>query len=107
MTLNPFLCIVGMKMFDTRLILKNSIENIKKILKAAFSVDHLEVIDESAQHAHHAAVRDTAEALTHIHIRIQAAELSGLSRIAQHRAIYAALQPAIDSGLHAVQIEII
>ena len=79
---------------------------MQKLLRNAFNVAHLEIIDESAQHAHHAAIRDNSEKLTHINIRIQAAELSGLSRIAQHRAIYAVLQPAIDIGLHAVRIEI-
>ena len=107
MTLNPFLCIVGMKMFDTRLILKNSIENIQKLLRDAFNVAQLEIIDESVFHASHTAMRDNSETLTHIHVRIGAPELLGLSRVSQHQKIYDALQPAIDNGLHAIRIEII
>ena len=101
------LCIVGMKKFDTRLILKNSVESIKKLLCDAFNVEHLEIIDESAFHAQHTAMRNNSETLTHICVRIGAPELLGLSRFSQHLKIYGALQPAIDHGLHAIKIEVI
>lgn len=96
-----------MKIFDTRLILKNSIKTIQILMNKAFNATHLEIIDESAMHAHHASMQNNIEAVTHIHIRIQTPELSGLPRIAQHQGVYSALQPAIDNGLHAVRIEII
>lgn len=96
-----------MKLFDTRLILKNSIESIQKLLRDAFKPEKLDITDESAQHAHHSGMYGNTELLTHIYIRIKATELLGLSRVNQHRKIYAVLQPAIDNGLHAVRIEVI
>lgn len=94
-------------MFDTRLILKNSIESINKLLRDSLKIEFLEIIDESAKHAGHGAMRYSTEALTHIWIRISAAALTKMSRIEQHRKLYAILQPAIDSGLHAIRFEIL
>lgn len=107
MTLISFSCIVRMKIFDTRLILKNSIQSLEKLLRDGLSIAFLEIIDESAKHAGHEGVRDSAERLTHVWVRIDAVELVGLSRVAQHRKLYVILQPAIDNGLHAIRFEIL
>ncbi|MDP3936394.1 MAG: BolA/IbaG family iron-sulfur metabolism protein [Alphaproteobacteria bacterium] len=107
MTLNSFSCIVGMKIFDTRLILKNSLESLEELLRDSLDIQFLELLDESDRHAGHVDVRDNPEALTHVCIRIQAVELTGLHRVAQHRMIYTIVQPAIDNGLHAIRFEIL
>jgi BolA protein len=39
-------------------------------------------------------------------VRIQASQLHGLSRVAQHRLVYDALRPYVeDEGVHALAIE--
>lgn len=96
-----------MKIFDTRLILKNSIESINKLLHDNLNIQFLEVVDESAEHAGHAGVRDSFEMLTHVCVRICAAELLVLSRVARHRKLYSILQPAIDNGLHAIRFDVL
>jgi BolA protein len=93
-----------MKILDTRLILKNSIESLEKLLQDTLTIQRLDILDESLLHANHMPLAKSN--LTHVRIRIQAAELEGLSRVEQHRKLYAILQPAIDSGLHAIQFEI-
>jgi BolA family transcriptional regulator, general stress-responsive regulator len=96
-----------MKIFDTRLILKNSIESLEKLLRSSLKIEFLGVVDESSSHAGHAGIRHSADPITHIYIRVRAAELENLSRVAQHRQLYAILQPAIDNGLHSVRFEIL
>ena len=86
--------------------MKNSLESLENLLQCGLAVQFLEILDESASHAGHAGVRDNHGALTHVCVRIQAAALTGLPRLEQHRKLYAILQPAIDNGLHAIRFEI-
>lgn len=73
-------------------------------LSAKFAPSHLEVIDESHRHQGHAGSRPEGE--THFRVRIGAAALSG-PRVAQHRAIMAALDAELKGGIHALAIEIV
>ncbi len=74
-------------------------------LQAEFAPDHLEVLDESAQHAgHNAEARDHGE--THFRVRMTSKALTGLSRVAQHRAVNAALAEALANGVHALALEL-
>lgn len=72
-------------------------------LSAKFAPSHLEVIDESHRHAGHSGSRPEGE--THFRVRITADALSGLSRVAQHRAIMETLDAELKSGVHALAIE--
>lgn len=72
-------------------------------LSAKFTPSHLEVIDESHRHAGHSGSRPEGE--THFRVRITADALSGLSRVAQHRAIMETLDAELKSGVHALAIE--
>ena len=74
-------------------------------LSAKFVPDHLEVIDESSRHQGHAGARPEGE--THFRVRISAPSLSGLSRIAQHRAINETLADELRNGVHALAIEVV
>jgi BolA protein len=65
---------------------------------------HLEIIDESAQHAGHAGARPGGE--SHFRILMRAPILLGQSRLARHRAVHAALGPALIARIHALAIEI-
>lgn len=84
-----------------------SILHLENLLRDCLTIGFLDIYDESAQHKGHREMKNVTDSLTHIYIRIQAPELDGLSRIEQHRKIYSLLQPAIDSGLHAIRIEVI
>ena len=67
---------------------------------------HLQVIDESADHAGHAGAN--AEGFgTHFRVRIASPAFAGKTRVAKHRLVYDAMQNFIDQGLHALAIDII
>lgn len=70
----------------------------------SLSPDHLEVINESHHHAGHAG--DDGSGESHWRVVIGAPSLEGLSRIAKHRAIHAALGKDIISRIHALAIDI-
>ena len=80
-------------------------EAIEQKLSAKFAPTHLEVIDESSRHQGHAGSRPGGE--THFRVRIASAELSGKTRVAQHRAIMETLDAEIKGGVHALAIEVI
>jgi BolA protein len=74
-------------------------------LSERFAPLHLEVIDESSRHHGHAGWREGGE--THFRVRIATAEFAGKPRIAQHRAVMAALDAELQSGVHALAIEVL
>lgn len=86
--------------------MKNSIKKLEKLLHKALNIQSLEIIDETIQHAGHVAMKDNVFELTHVLIKISSLDLNGLSRVDQHRKIYAVLKPAISEGLHAVRLVI-
>ena len=79
---------------------------IDTVLRQTLSPTHLEVIDESYQHAGHVGANDTGVG-THFRVRIASPRFTGTSRVAQHRLVYDALQAFIDAGLHALAIEVL
>ena len=79
---------------------------IEQQLIARLQPTHLQVIDESAEHAGH--VGANAEGFgTHVRVRIASPAFTGKSRVAKHRLVYDAMQNFIDQGLHALAIDII
>ncbi len=79
-------------------------KEINDSLSAAFSATQLNVINESHLHAGHAGDDGTGE--SHWRIEISAPEFASMSRIARHRAIHAALGPAIIGRIHALSLQI-
>ncbi|MEN8894962.1 MAG: BolA family protein [Yoonia sp.] len=77
---------------------------INDSLAAAFTTTQLNVINESHLHAGHAGDDGTGE--SHWRIEISAPEFASMSRIARHRAIHAALGPAIIGRIHALSLQI-
>ncbi len=65
---------------------------------------HLEVLDESADHAGHVGANGTGFG-THFRVRIASPFFTGRTRVARHRLVYDALQVFIDNGAHAIAIE--
>ena len=78
--------------------------NLEQRLQAKLQPLHLEVIDESYQHAGHVGANDSGVG-THFRVRIASPLFTGLSRVARHRLVYDSLQDFIDQGLHALAIE--
>ena len=79
-------------------------QSIRQKLTAAFAPDHLDVIDESEAHRGHGGWRDGGE--THFRVVMVAASLGGMSRVAQQRAIYAALAEEMAGPVHALALDV-
>lgn len=79
----------------------NRTERIREALQGAFSPSTLRVIDDSAAHAGHAGA---ATGRGHFRVEIVSGAFSGLSLIARHRAVYAALGELMTSDIHALSI---
>lgn len=73
-------------------------------LRGAFRPRCLVVEDESEGHRGHAGWREGGE--THFHIRLDAPELDGLSRLARHRAVHAALGADLLTRIHALRLSL-
>ncbi|MDX1785696.1 BolA family protein [Roseovarius sp. ZX-A-9] len=82
----------------------NRSAEIREALLAAFQAEHLEVIDESESHRGHAGYPEGGQ--SHFRVRMRAPELSGKSRIAQHRAVHAAIGPTLMGQIHALALEV-
>lgn len=92
-----------MILLDRKLInMKNIIE---QKIKAEFSPEILEVIDESDLHAGHSGWREGGN--THFKVRIKASVLDGKSPVAKHQAIMKLLKHEFSTTLHALSIDLI
>lgn len=70
-------------------------------LRAKFSPEQLEIIDDSGRHAGHAGARGGG----HLQVRIVARAFAGMNALQRHRAVYDALGEEMKSGkLHALAI---
>lgn len=78
---------------------------IRAKLTEKFSPLQLEVIDESESHYGHSGWREGGE--THFRVRIATRNFDGMSRVAQHRAIMAALDDELKAKVHALAIEVL
>jgi BolA protein len=79
-------------------------DDIRACLQELLQPSHVEVIDETYQHAGHAGADPTGFG-THFRVRIASPLFEGKPRVARHRLVYDALRPFIERGLHAVAIE--
>jgi BolA protein len=70
-------------------------------LKSAFHLMQLDIEDESHLHAGHAGA---ATGGGHFKLTIVAPEFEGMSKVARHRAIYAALNKHFPEAIHALTI---
>lgn len=77
------------------------IETIRRTLDTAFQPQHLLIDDESHLHAGHAGARSGRG---HFRVEIIAAAFAGLTPIARHRAVYAALGSLMETDIHALSI---
>ncbi len=77
-------------------------DRIETRLRAAFTPRLLAVEDESESHRGHAGWREGGQ--THFHVRMDAPEFDGQSRIARHRAVHAALGADLVARIHALRL---
>jgi len=77
-------------------------ETMEAKLRRAFAPTRLDLIDDSARHAGHAGARPGGE--SHFTLRIESAAFAGLSPVARHRLVHAALAEELAAGVHALAI---
>ncbi len=73
-------------------------------LKDTFDPASVTVEDESRLHAGHAGASPEGE--THFFVSVRTPAFSGMSRVAMHRAVNAALSDEFDAGLHALRLDV-
>ena len=78
------------------------IERMRELLTAAFEPLELVITDDSHKHAGHEGARDGRG---HFHVQIVSEAFAGLSPLARHRAIYAALGNMMETDIHALSIQ--
>ena len=79
-------------------------DQILEKLQAEFNPSYLNVEDQSELHRGHAGWNEGGE--SHFHIQIDSKVFLGMSRLKQHRAVYAALTPQLVKKIHAISMEI-
>jgi BolA protein len=75
---------------------------LREVLQDRFAPIQLTVQDESHLHEGHAGA---AGGQSHFRIRIVAAAFRGISSVARHRLVYAAVDELLKSDIHALAIE--
>lgn len=78
------------------------IDELTRLLTAAFAPTELAIRDDSALHAGHAGA---ASGAGHFHVRIRAAAFAGMAPLARHRAVYAAVDSMMGTDIHALSID--
>jgi BolA protein len=74
---------------------------IRDALEAAFNPSELEIRDDSHRHAGHAGAKDGRG---HFDVRIVSKAFAGMTPLARHRAVYAALGDLMTTDIHALSI---
>ena len=75
-------------------------QRIEEILQEKFSPSVLKVSDFSHQH------RAGPDAQSHMDVYIVSSHFDGLNMVKKHRLIYAALQDELNTGLHALKLQV-
>jgi BolA family transcriptional regulator, general stress-responsive regulator len=77
-------------------------QRLRQLLQSRFAPELLVVEDESHLHAGHAGA---AGGQSHFRVRIVAEAFRGLSPVARHRLVYAAVDDLMKTDIHALAIE--
>ncbi|KAG0295534.1 hypothetical protein BGZ98_001362 [Dissophora globulifera] len=78
--------------------------SIRSTLTDLLDPKSLEIINDSAKHAHHSAMRGVSSKETHFRVNVVSEAFSGKSTMQRHRLIYGALKKDFDEGLHALSL---
>lgn len=79
-------------------------ERIRAKLDAALAPGRLELVDESAMHAGHAAMKGLPPGETHFRLTVVSAAFRGLNRVQRQRLVYQALAAELADGIHALAV---
>ena len=77
-------------------------DSIREKLTLAFAPAALEVVNDSASHAGHAASPGSGE--SHFSIKVVSASFAGKSRVERHRMVNAVLKEELGGPVHALAI---
>jgi BolA protein len=77
--------------------------DLKQRLTDAFHPEMLEIENESHKHAGHSG--DDGSGESHFRVVIRAAAFAGMSRVARHRAVHAAIGD-LNTRIHALALDI-
>jgi BolA protein len=72
---------------------------MRSALERAFAPSALEIVDDGARHAGHAAA-----GRGHFRVLLVSEAFRGRSRLERHRMVYAALTPLLEASVHALNI---
>lgn len=79
-------------------------ERIRASLTAALAPERVELVDESALHAGHAAMKGLPAGETHFRLLVISGRFKGLNRVQRQRLVYQTLADEMASGIHALAI---
>ncbi len=80
-------------------------QRLREAIERRFRPQTLVIEDESARHAGHAGVRDTAAGgETHYAVLVVSGAFDGLSRVQRSRLVHEALDAEFRTGLHALSL---
>lgn len=78
-------------------------QKMRNILKAHFTIQKLEIHDDSDLHASHAEAKKRGGG--HFSILISSLDFKGKTSLERHRMVYKALENELKSSIHALKIE--
>ena len=78
------------------------LQEVERRLRETLEPVHLEIVDDSARHAGHAA---NVTGGSHLIVTIVAPSFEGKGRVEQHRLVYAALEGMMGSRIHALGLK--
>ena len=79
-------------------------DEIEQKLQDAFAPTRLVVEDDSESHRGHAGFREGGE--SHFNVTLRAPALGGMTRLARHRAVHAALGADLVGRIHALALDL-
>ena len=79
-------------------------DEIENRLRTAFDPTELEVVDDSESHRGHAGYQEGGE--SHFQVKMRAAAMGEMSRIARHRAVHKALGAELVGRIHALGLDL-
>lgn len=79
-------------------------DTIRTKLSQALTPELLEIEDQSAQHAGHAATKGLPAGETHFAVAVVSAKFGGLNRVARQRLVYGILAEELRHPVHALAL---
>ena len=78
-------------------------DEMEQRLRAAFTIQQMEIVNESHKHAGHSG--DDGSGESHFRVVLRSDSLAPLSRVARHRAVHAALGD-LNTRVHAIALDL-